>query len=393
MANTLSLDQISTVLNSIVQQATGRVGLTPTSTSDFVAVAQTALLAGYDPLINAISQVLSRTIFSIRPYERKFGGIEVDNQKFGNHVRKLNIVDKDFQDDGRLPLTDGASVDMYKVNKPVIVQTNFYGAQMYEKQYTLFRDQLDTAFTTPDEFARFITMVVQNCNDLIEQAHESLARECVANFVAGKIVADPGNVIHLLTEYNALTGGSYDLAGIYSPEVYPAFVKWAYARINSVSSMMTERTIKFHMNITDSAGAKPISRHTPRSMQKMYILNQNRYEIESMALADIYHDTYLDLAYNETVNFWQSIDSPASLSIKPTYMTNAGALTTPEEPVQVQNVFGVLFDEEALGYTVVNQWSSPTPFNAKGGYSNVFFHFTDRYWNDFTENGVVFMLN
>lgn len=389
MANTLSFNQISTVLNSIVQQATGRVGLTPTNTSEFVAVAQTALLTGYDPLLNAISQVLSKTIFSIRPYERKFGGIEVDAVKWGNHVRKLNIVDKDFEDDGRLPLTDGASVDMYKVNKPQILQTNFYGAQLFEKSYTIFRDQLDSAFTTPDEFARFLTMVVQNCNDLIEQAHETLARECVANFIAGKISVDPTNVIHLLTEYNTATGGSYDATTIMAADIYPAFVKWVYARIAALSSMLTERSIKYHVNVS----ANPISRHTPYGKQKMYILNQNRYQIEMQALADIYHDNYLRMAYNETVNYWQSIDSPDALSITPTYMTITGTLDTPEDPVQVQNVFGVIFDEEAIGYTSVNQWSAPTPFNAKGGYSNMFFHFTDRYWNDFTENGIVLMLN
>lgn len=389
MANTLSFNQISTVLNSIVQQATGRVGLTPTNTSEFVAVAQTALLTGYDPLLNAISQVLSKTIFSIRPYERKFGGIEVDAVKWGNHVRKLNIVDKDFEDDGRLPLTDGASVDMYKVNKPQILQTNFYGAQMFEKSYTIFRDQLDSAFTTPDEFARFITMVVQNCNDLIEQAHENLARECVANFIAGKISVDPDNVIHLLTEYNTATGNKYTATTILAPETYPAFVKWVYARVASLSSMLTERSIKYHVNVTTS----PVSRHTPYSRQKMYLFNQNRYEIEMQALADIFHDNYLRMAYTETVNYWQSIDSPNAISITPTYMQTNGTLKTAESPVQQQNVFGVIFDEEAIGYTSVNQWSAPTPFNAKGGYSNVFFHFTDRYWNDFTENGIVLLMD
>ena len=27
------------------------------------------------------------------------------------------------------------------------------------------------------------------------------------------------------------------------------------------------------------------------------------------------------------------------------------------------------------------------------GYSNIFWHFTDRYWNDFTENGIVLLLD
>ena len=76
MANTLTIDQASTVLNAIVAQATGNTAIATADTKDFVTVAQTGLLAGYDPLLAAISQVLSRTIFSVRPYTRKFKSLE-----------------------------------------------------------------------------------------------------------------------------------------------------------------------------------------------------------------------------------------------------------------------------------------------------------------------------
>ena len=84
---------------------------------------------------------------------------------------------------------------------------------------------------------------------------------------------------------------------------------------------------------------------------------------------------------------------PTALNITPTYMNNTGALVTPEAPVEVNNLFGVIMDEEAAGITVVNEWSASSPFNAAGGYTNIFWHFTDRYWNDFTENGIVFLLD
>lgn len=41
--NNLNFNQISTVLTSIVEQATGEKVLTPTTTGDFVSVATTAL--------------------------------------------------------------------------------------------------------------------------------------------------------------------------------------------------------------------------------------------------------------------------------------------------------------------------------------------------------------
>lgn len=388
-ANDLSFNQLSTVLNSIVAQATGKNQLAITNTSEFISVAQTALKTGYDPLLQSISQVLSRTIFSTRPYYRKFGGIQVDNQKWGNITRKLNISDKDWENDVRFELVDGESVDMYKVNKPNILQTNFYGANVYERSYTIFKDQLDCAFSGPDEFARFLSMVTGNCTDMIEQAHENLARATVANYIGGKVKGDADSCIHLLTEYNALTGLALTKENVYQPANYKPFIDWVYSRIASLTELMTERSQLFHTNIT----GKTINRHTPLQRQRVYLYAPARFNIESMSLANTYNYNFLKMAYNETVNYWQSIQSPSKINVKPSYLKADGTITTPEAALEQDDIFGVIFDEEALGYTVMNQWSAATPFNAKGGYSNVFFHFTDRFWNDFTENGLVLLLD
>lgn len=389
--NDLTFNQLSMVLNSIVQQATGQQAQQATNTAEFVSVAQTALKTGYDPVLQAISQVLSRTIFSIRPYTRKFGGLMVSNQQFGNIVRKLNIADKDWEEDSRFELTDQNSVDMYKVNKPSILQTNFYGANVFEKSLTIFKDQLDCAFSNPDEFGRFVSMTMTNASDMIEQAHENLARATLANFIGGKISGDTASVIHLLTEYNTITGLKPPLTAetVYQPANFKPFMQWVYSRVASLSSLMTERTQKFHINVT----GKEISRHTPVNKQKVYLYAPARYQTETMVLADVYHDNFLRMADNETVNFWQSIDKPDEINVQPVYLQADGTLKSDDTPLNQKGIFGVMFDEEAAGYTVVNQWSAPTPFNSKGGYSNIFWHFTDRYWNDFTENGIVLLLD
>jgi hypothetical protein len=81
-------------------------------------------------------------------------------------VRKLNPIDKPLEVDNRLReddlsiLVDGDSVDQYRINKPEVLQTNFYGSQTYQKSLTIWRDQLDTAFTGPEQFGNFLSMVM-----------------------------------------------------------------------------------------------------------------------------------------------------------------------------------------------------------------------------------------
>lgn len=406
--NDLEFNQLASVLNSIHRQATGVDALTPTDTKEFISMAQATLQTGYDPVMSAISQVLGRTIFAIRPYNRKFAGLQVDNQRWGYITRKINIADKPFIADDRILLTEGSSVDQYIVNKPEILQTNFYGQNVYSKMYTIFKDQLDCAFRNEDEFRQFLSMVTQNASDMIEQAHENTARACVCNFIAGKYSNQNSteNVVHLLTEYNTESGMSPALTSttVYQPANFKPFMQWVYARVAKLASMMTERSTLFHANVTNFGGTesggtwtggvdKTLMRHTPYDKLKVYMLSDYRYKTEAQVLADTYHDNYLRYADVETVNFWQAIKSPDQINVKPVWINAGGEYEDAGSAVSMSDVFGVMFDEDALGYTVMNQWAQATPFNARGGYTNMFYHFTDRYWNDATENGIVLMLD
>lgn len=392
--NDLTMNQIATIANEVCAQATGKRPLASVSSADFVTLGQTTLKCGYDVTLNAISQVMTRTVFSIRPYSRKFKGMQVTNTRFGNAMRKLNISDSSFQNDDRYTLVDGASVDQMVVKKANVLQTNFYGANVVEFQSpTIFKDQLDQAFTSADELGRFWTMLAQNTSDQIEQMHEALARSLVSSVIAGK-VAQNVDVIHLISEYNSEIGASPALTkqDIMKPANFKPFMQWAYARIASVSALMTERSLKFHTNVTD----KEIMRHTPYARQRVYTYAPKRYQMEAMVLADAYHDNYLQLADTESVNFWQSINTPDTIVQDVAYLKADGTIFVPSdgaEPTTVGDVFAVIMDEETAMYDVVNAWSAPTPFNAKGGYSNIWWHFTDRYLRDDTENAVVFLMD
>lgn len=389
--NDLNFNQVSALLTFIVKQTTGQSVLNPTNTSNFVSVATTALKNGIDPVMSAIPHMVSRSIFSIRPYSEKFKGLRVSSERWGNIVRKLNIADGEYIDDTSFALPeDGQSVDMYKLRRPNILQTNFYGANVFSIERSYFREQLECAFTGPEELASFYSMVTGNIMDMIETAHENLKRATLSNLIGG-IVQGGGDeqVVHLLSEYNTKTGGSYTAETIQAPDVYPDFVKFMYSVIATKSALMTERLQIHHINVT----GKEITRHTPYENQRLYMYAPAMYESTARAIADTYHDTFLRYADHETVNFWQAVDTPDTIKVTPSYLKANGLITTPSEAVSVPKVFALLCDEESCGMTVCNEWSATSPLNISGGYYNVAWHFTDRFWNDFTENAIVFTMD
>lgn len=411
-ANEMTFNQAATFLNAVQKQVTGVQAERPLNTSEFAAVATTVLKTGFDPVMNAISQVLARTIFSIRPYSAKFRLAEISETAFGNHTRKLSIADKELVDDERYkypmaydpaqtpPNGDGNSVDMYKVRKPEILQTNFYGSQVWEDYYTLFRDQLECAFTSPSEMGRFVTMVTQNSMDKLTQYREDAGRAAVLNFIGGILdEGDVGNnpfelshrVIPLFTLYKAFTGQmSLPVTDLFNSANLRPFTQFVYSTIMTVSNLMEQRSVKFQTIVNE----KNVMRHTPKSRQKMFIMEQFKSMFDMMGLANTYHDGYLVLpggVRTESVAFWQSINSPVSVSVNPSRINNDGTIRTGGDTVD-GSVVAVLFDEEALGYATTQSWQAPTPFNAAGGYWNMFVHETEKVYNDHTEKGVVFTL-
>jgi hypothetical protein len=173
------------------------------------------------------------------------------------------------------------------------------------------------------------------------------------------------------------------------PANYGPFMKWAYARVSEVSRLMTERSQLFQQVIT----GYPIFRHTPMRDQRVYMAANFLEAMDARVLADTYHDNFLRYADVEGVSFWQSIDSPLSVSATPVYVDNTGAVKAAAANVAVSNVLGIIFDRDALGYNVYNEALETSPYNAKGQYYNIFSHADVQLQSDVTEKAAIFLLD
>lgn len=381
----MGFTQAATLLNSIVQQATGKSSLAAVDTAGFISQAQTALLTGTDVLMNAISQVLSKTIFSVRPYNARFTGLQLDAVRWGNHVRKISFGAAPVEEEERYDLTDGQAVDMFKVKKPSVLQTNFYSYDSYQNHYTVFRDQLDMAFSGPDEFMRFVSGITTEVSNKLEQYREEFSRMTLLNLIGANI--NLGNVRHLLTEYKD-EYGLEDTSEILTTHL-DSFVKWLFKELRVLSDRFTERSLLYQTNVT----GYDIMRHTPKDRQRLYIYSPFLAAIDAQVLSAVFNPGYLNLGEREEVTYWQSIQTPDTISVTPSQINPATGAYAAGNAVTNKKILGILMDYEAAGITQVHEWSAPTPFNPAGGYTNIFYHMDLRGWNDCTEKAVVLCLD
>lgn len=395
MANLLTPVDVYALMNAVVSQATGRTDLAVVDTTTFASVGEIVLRTGTENTLNAISTVIGKTIFSVRPYKGKLESLRVAQQRWGGQVRKIiNLYDEAEKSDdwntdvSQNALADGGSVDMYKIRKPKALQLNFYGTKVLQKHITRFRDQLSLAFHNEDEFIRFIDSVMVEFSNEIELLNEAESRATLLNFMAG--ISSMGlTEVDLVAEYNNEYGTQFTRAQLLSTYI-ESFMKFVAAEIKIYSSRLTDMSTLYHANLT---GYNKIMRHTPKERQKMVMYEPIFIKTQAEVYSGLFNPEYLNIGSFEGVNYWQSQSTPTAINVKPNILDVAsGASKDAETAVNLDYVLGILFDEEACGVMPQFDYSSTTPFNSAGGYYNMYMHWRFNSYCDYTENAVLFVL-
>lgn len=390
--NALSFKQAAAVLNDLNKQVTGQEALAPVDLSEYISVGQKTLLTGYDPLSIGISQMIGRTIFSYRPYESPLSILRNTSEEYGAITRKLSPIQQILEEDGTYTLTDGQHApDMFTVRKPKLYQSNFYGFDVWNSHVTITRQQLKNAVLNPADMGRLIDLVLGTKANEMELSRETFERATLANAIAATVqLANPRQVRHLLTEYNAATGLSLSAEQARQPQNYGPFVKWAYAQIAKVSDLLRAYSSAFHLNPTEGA----ILRHTPKDAQRVFVYSGALHEIDANVLADTFNASMVEeqLPVTASIDFFQSLQTPDSVNVTPAYVGANGAVAE-GTPQVVNNIFAVIADRDALGTNYHDQSVDVSPLETAGKYYNYWYHEARRYWFDAFENMVVFLMD
>ena len=403
MPQLMNIEQASTLLNAVVEQATGQQSLTAISNvGDFVSVAQVLLQLGVDPVMNAISQVWRRTVFAVREYDNPLSTLRMTESAYGNATRKLSPIADEMEDDAAYkwpaaydalqtpPSGDGQEISPWTIHKMKQLQTNFYGSSVYEQHYSIFRNQLLVSFESPEQWLQFNQMCITERRNDRESYEEGKARLLQANLIAALIdEAATDRVIHALTEYNSVTGLSLTSQTVMQAGNFEAFIRWLYARIRTVVGLMGARSDMFQTKITGAT----ILRHSRPENIRVALYRPFMEMIRSMVLSNLFNADMMQLPTYEAIDFWQAIGTPDSINLYAEYTDTAGAAKTSSSAVSQGDIIGIIHDKDALGYAMVDSVSAVTPMNAKGLYWNEFYHARCATISDNTEKAVVILLD
>lgn len=369
----MAVKQIYDIVNSVNSQTMGVKDLTVVDEQGLISLGQTILTTNglADTWLNSLAQRIGKTIISFREYKSKYSDMVLDSMQWGNIVQKIKVSMPVATEDESYSLVNGKSVDMYKVANPTVTQSFFTTETPYQFYVTVKRTQLEEAFTSEGAMNGFIGAIYGEVQNAIELSLEGLARNCINNFIAERIASGKG-YFNLLKMYNDETNKSLTVKTCLHDK---EFLAYCVSRINLIS--------KYMENMTQIYNDGTQQRHTPKSLQHLRVLEDFESRLETVVQYQAFRDGYVKLNNYHTTSFWQSIKNPDTINI---------TTASKGKPLVQSGIMAVLYDRDALGLYKKDSWNSTTPFNSAGGYYNTYYHHKELYFNDLSENFVVFYL-
>ena len=372
--------QVYALLNEVAQQSLGEKAIAVIDASTFIALGNEVLSSDKDTenFMNTLVDRIGRTIFSVRNYRSVDNTVVKHPFEYGCIIQKIYVDLPEAKPNNAWEIgKENYKPEFAPVIKPTVKQKLFNKITTWEIDVTVPDFMLRTAFTSSEQMGAFISAIFVAMDNRMEQALENCIDVTRSSFIARKINgAKPCGAINLLHEYNTLTNATLTVNGALRDT---DFLKWASAEIGKWVTRMERLSVLFN-----EEGYK---RHTPNENLVINVLQDFASATNAFLQSDTYHNTLTALPKYKEVPYWQGSGETYSFADTSAVNIQLDATTT----VSKSGIIAIMYDEQALGVTM-NERRSTTERNNKDEYTDYFNKANIGYFNDMSENGIVFYL-
>lgn len=377
-----TVTQVYSLVNNVAKMALGQEAISVCDVSSLVALGDTVLSSdkNTDVFMNTLVDRIGRTVFSVRNYTASYPDVVKHPFEFGCIVQKIYVDLPESKQNNAWEIGKGDYTPAYApVVKPTVKQKLFNGISTWEIDITIPDDILKTAFTNATAMAVMVQAIFTAIDNKMELDLENMVNLTRASFIARKIKGGkPCGAINLLTEYNTETNASLTVSSCLRN---PDFLKWASMNISLWLNRMSRMSTLFN--------EEAYKRHTPKDDLVFTVLDNFASATAAFLESDTYHNELVKLPRYNTVPYWQG--SGTDYDFESVSKIDVKLNSADKEATTYTGVIAVAYDYEALGVTLNNKRET-TERNNKDEYTNYYKKANMGYFNDMSENGIVFYI-
>ena len=383
----MKVNQIYELMNSVTGEILGEEAVVNEDLSNVVDIG-TALFnaSAIDAYVKSLVNHIGKVIFVNRPYSGSVPSVLMDGWEFGSVLEKISADIPEATENESWELENGTSYDPNIFYKPSVTAKFFNSKVTFEIPMSFTEKQVKQSFSSAEQLNGFLSMLYNAVDKSMTIKIDSLVMRTINNMIAETIYADYQGAststksgvraVNLLKLYNDKFSTSLTAEAAITD---PAFVRFASYTLGLYSDRLSKISTLFNVEGKE--------RYTSADFLHVVLLSDFAKAADAYLQSDTYHNEFTKLPNAETVPYWQAsgtgydFDSVSKIDVK----------TASNNTVSQTGILGVMFDRDALGVTNLDRRVT-TNYNPKAEFYSNWYKFDAGYFNDLSENFVVFFV-
>lgn len=383
----MDIKQIHTLLNNVTQEILGETNVATEDLTNVVDVGKTIFSAtAVDNYVKSLVNQIGKIIFVDRPYVGAAPSVLMDNWEYGAIVEKIRTEMPSAVENDTWQLTDGVDYSPNVFHKPDVSAKFFQKRVTFEVDLSFTERQVKGSFLSAAQLNGFLSMLYNSVEKAMTVKIDSLVMRTINNMIGETIYSDyegqdlsAKSGIKAVNLYKLYTDTYVNYEPISTVMYSPRFIRFAVNVITNYIDRMSKISSLFNIENKE--------RFTPIEMMKVVILSDFKNAAGIYLNADTMHENYLKLPQADAVPYWQGSGTDYAFDS----ISRINVVTANDHNVTTNGILAVAFDKDALGVTNLDRRVT-TNYNAKAEFFNNFYKFDAGYFNDYSENFVVFFI-
>ena len=390
----MKVTQLHTLVNAVTQEVLGETAVLQEDLSNVVDLGKSIIDSdNVDNYVKKLVNHIGKVVFVNRLYTGGVPSVLMDSWEYGSILEKISADLPEATINETWALEDKKDYSPDVFYKPSVSAKFFNSKVTFEIPMSFTEIQVKESFSSKEQLNGFISMLTTSVENAMTVRLDALIMRTINNMTAETLVAelntaDAGQPVVL----DATASGvkAVNLLKLYNETVEtpltkeaaltdPDFIRFATYQISMYSDRMSKISTLFNVEKAE--------RFTPKDLQHVVLLSDFAKASETFLASNTYNADKVALPKHETVPYWQGsgvgygIDDVSTIDVK----TSAGNV------VKMSGIIGVIFDRDALGVSNLDRRVT-TNYNPRAEFYTNFYKFDAGFYNDLSENFVVFFV-
>ena len=390
----MQVTQLYTLINNVTKEILGDTAVVKEDLSNVVDIGKSIFdQTSVDNYVKKLVNHIGKVVFVKRLYTGGVPSVLMDSWEYGSILEKISADLPEATINETWALEDKKDYSPDVFYKPSVSAKFFNSKVTFEIPMSFTEVQVKESFSSKEQLNGFISMLTTSVENAMTVRLDALIMRTINNMTAETLVAELNTAtsgqpvvidatktgvkaVNLLKLYNAtVTKPLAKDKALTDPD----FIRFATYQISMYSDRMSKISTLFNVEKAE--------RFTPKDLQHVVLLSDFAKASETFLASNTYNAEKVALPTHETVPYWQGsgvgygIDDVSSIDVK----TSAG------NAVKMSGIVGVIFDRDALGVSNLDRRVT-TNYNPRAEFYTNFYKFDAGYYNDLSENFVVFFV-